>query len=133
MNSPLTQKSFCPEGTHAILYNSKYSRAGNFREFRKYREIFLHANICPLSSATRQFLKVLSYLKIRENFLHANCLWPKFAKFSCREIFLFYSILWLTFTFISQDSNELQTDTHTQTRRTDPITSTAHTGGKKTK
>ncbi len=31
-----------------ILYNRKYSRAGNFREFREYgeiREIFLHANI----------------------------------------------------------------------------------------
>ncbi len=33
----------------------------------------------------------LSYLKICENFMHANCLWPKFAKFSCREFFMFYS------------------------------------------
>ncbi len=31
-----------------LLYNSKYSRAGNFREFREYRkirEMFLLANI----------------------------------------------------------------------------------------
>ncbi len=35
--------------------------------------------------------KDFSYLKIREDFLHANCLWPKVAKFSRREIFLFYS------------------------------------------
>ncbi len=31
------------------------------------------------------------FLEIRENFLHANCKCPKFAKISCREIFLFYS------------------------------------------
>ena len=34
----------------------------------------------------------VSWPKIRENFLHANCLWSKFAKISCRENFLFYSI-----------------------------------------
>ncbi len=32
------------------------------------------------------------YPKIRENFMHANCLTLKFAEFSCRENFLFYSI-----------------------------------------
>ncbi len=32
------------------------------------------------------------FLKIRENFMHANCLWPKFANSSCRENFMFYSI-----------------------------------------
>ncbi len=33
------------------------------------------------------------FSEIRENFLHANCLCPKFAKISCRENFLFYSNL----------------------------------------
>ena len=29
----------------SLLYNRKYSRAGNFREFREIREVFLHTNI----------------------------------------------------------------------------------------
>ena len=35
--------------------------------------------------------KKLPYLKIRELFMHANCLWAKFAKLPCREPFMFYS------------------------------------------
>ena len=31
-------------------------------------------------------------LEIRKNFMHANGLWPKFVKFSWREMSLFYSI-----------------------------------------
>ena len=44
-----------------VLYNSKYSRAGKFREYREIREIFLLTNI----------------ICIKKRFL---------AKFSCREI-----------------------------------------------
>ena len=36
-----------------VLYNRKYSRAGNFREFREYRDIcenFLLANITWMES-----------------------------------------------------------------------------------
>ncbi len=39
------------EHTFKILYNSKYSHAGNFREFREYceiHEIFLATNITIL-------------------------------------------------------------------------------------
>ena len=74
-----------------ILYNRKYSRA------EKVRENFLHANICSLFPATSQvwlfqigllwsdFDKQGLILKLgRSSTL-------KFAKFSCREIFLFYS------------------------------------------
>ncbi len=52
------------------LYNRKYSIAGNFREYREIREIFLHANIT-----------------ICEIFLSRNCLRSKFAKFSCDTVF----------------------------------------------
>ncbi len=34
---------------------------------------------------------LLYYPEIHEYFMHANCLWPKFAKFSCHGIFMFYS------------------------------------------
>ena len=46
----------------------------------RIREHFMHANI-------------LLYLKIREIFMHAYCLTVKFANFSCREHFMFYSTL----------------------------------------
>ena len=42
--------------------------------------IFVHCSPLPAS-----------YLKICENFLHSNCRWSKFVKFSCRENFLFDS------------------------------------------
>ena len=45
---------------------------------REIREIFMHANICSLCPATSQFV----------NFSNRTL---KFAKFSCREIFMFYS------------------------------------------
>ncbi len=49
-------------------------------------EIFMHANILQAKSFPK------SYLKIREHFMHMNCPWPKFTKFSVNVIFMFYSI-----------------------------------------
>ena len=95
----------------------KYSCAWNVREFSRIpltREHFMHVNIIPKESEggrgtifkisrlpTLRFWKIrpcfkaekLYFLKIHEHFMHTNCLWPKFAKFSCRENFMFYSKL----------------------------------------
>ncbi len=52
-------------GTDEVLYNRKYSRAGNFQdfcEFPRIRENFLHANI----------IENLLYPKIREIFMSRN-------------------------------------------------------------
>ncbi len=58
---------------HKLLYNTKYSRAGNFREYREIRENFLHANIL-------YFEKQGLILKLRNS---SN---QKFAKISCTRI-----------------------------------------------
>ncbi len=76
---------------------------------REILEIFMHANICSLFPEWSDFwpettvgkLKTWAIWKIRENFMHANCLWPKFAKFSCREFFMFYSISWCLRGFVA--------------------------------
>ncbi len=71
-------------GTYCITANIRvqenFANFANFANSRKFpaREYWKDENT--------------PYLKIREIFLSRNCLWAKFAKFSCREIFLFYSI-----------------------------------------
>ena len=59
----------------------EYCRTANFR----VQEIF--ANFAKIGRLNLYFSNIL------ENLLGANCLCAKFAKISCRKIFLFYSIL----------------------------------------
>ncbi len=60
-----------------------YMKCSRILQILRIREHFMHTNICSLFPAT--------YPKIREIFMHANFLTVKFAKFSCFEIFMFYS------------------------------------------
>ncbi len=60
------------------------------RKFSRISQILGDLRNFPAREYYHNTVGDFSYLKIRENYLHANCLWPKFAKFSCCEIFLFY-------------------------------------------
>ena len=80
-----------------------FANFANIREFAKISCSWilpsysrgLKAKPKPMFWQTRTHFKAekVSWPKIRENFLHANCLWSKFATISCRENFLFYSTL----------------------------------------
>ena len=104
----------------------KCSRAWNVREFRDFRG-FANFSCTWIGlkgqSHFRETKMGVTSLKIfrfsirnhrwkalevynpetREIYMHANCLWPKFAKFSCREHFMFYS----TWNFLEEDIFEL--------------------------
>ncbi len=62
------------------------------RKFSRISRIFGNSRKFPAREYYHFKAEKVSLPKIRENFLHANCLWSKFAKISCRENFLFYSI-----------------------------------------
>ncbi len=56
------------------------------------QKIFVCRKFSRISAISRKIPEREYYLlKIRENFLQVNCLQAKFAKISCREIFLFYN------------------------------------------
>ena len=88
---------------HGMFMCIKCSRILRNREIH---ELFMHANILqikifPTSTNMPIFPLIMVRFSIRnhrwkvENVsysMHANCLWPKFTKFSCHEIFLFYSM-----------------------------------------
>ena len=75
-----------------LLYNMKCPRAWNVREFHGFANFSCSWKV---TQGQHQKLRENFYSpKIREFFMRANCLWPKFANFSCREHFMFYSKKW---------------------------------------
>ncbi len=92
---------------HEMFAKSRDSRTFHAREYSTGQELsknVWHSYVKMAKTALIHLIMVgfsirnhpwkaedLSYLKIREHFMHTNCLWPKFATFSCREFFMFYS------------------------------------------
>ncbi len=97
-----------------VLQNMKCSRAWNVREFRGFANFSCTWTVSQLTSLKKVtkmgviFLKMVRFSirnhrwkalevynpEISRISMHANCLWTKFANFSCREHFMFYSTLY---------------------------------------
>ncbi len=101
-----------------FLYSRVFNAFLSIQSTLHYLELFRSSKSLPNNKfrltvkqqifACRKFSWILRILRDSRNFhareyyhktvgvftshLHTNCLWPKFAKFSCRENFLFYSI-----------------------------------------
>ncbi len=87
LNLILTQGSFLRAGNCKTGYFRVQEIFPNFATFREFAKIFCHENVVLKA-------KKPLYPKIRETFLSRTSRRRRrdFRKFSCREIFLFYSM-----------------------------------------